>query len=403
MSATTASALRRRPSFEPIVAAPPAPRRDYRIRELDGLRGMAALCAVVYHYIEGPSRRLPVVAAFRTFLEATPFAIDTFFIVSGFLIGGILLRNTQSPAYYRTFYARRVSRILPIYYIWLAVYFALYALRGGGWGLYTPAGHGFLFVGASYLLLFQNFFPSIVESTYIVAPTWTLAVEEHFYLMAPPLVRRLSVRRLTHVLAGILIAAPLARAAVMFAGHGTVESRVALETWTFCRVDGIALGVLLALVWQAADRREWLMARARAFVPAIVVLTGMGLVLIGIDAAAWPMGDVIFAAFGRTVMQWCCLALMLFVLTNPASTFCGLLRSNVMREVGNISYCLYLVHWGVLWMISRFLLHSGFGESVRNDVFSAVLAFALSVLIAKVSWRFIEEPLMRRAHQRFTY
>ncbi len=115
------------------------------------------------------------------------------------------------------------------------------------------------------------------------------------------------------------------------------------------------------------------------------------------------MGDVIFAAFGRTVMQWCCLALMLFVLTNPASTFCRLLRSNTMREVGNISYCLYLVHWGVLWMISRFVLHSGSGESVRYDILSAVLAFAVSVLIAKASWRVIEEPLMRSAHQRFTY
>jgi peptidoglycan/LPS O-acetylase OafA/YrhL len=99
------------------------PGKGNHVPELDGLRGLAALCAVGYHYLFGPALAIPSIAILNTILEATPIALDTLFILSGFLIGGILLRSTQSPNYYKTFYLRRFHRIFPLYYFWIAVYF----------------------------------------------------------------------------------------------------------------------------------------------------------------------------------------------------------------------------------------------------------------------------------------
>jgi peptidoglycan/LPS O-acetylase OafA/YrhL len=74
-----------------------------------------------------------------------------------------------------------------------------------------------------------------------------------------------------------------------------------------------------------------------------------------------------------------------------------------MRGVGKISYCLYFVHWGVLWIIVRFVLHTKFGSSPRLELAAAPFALAISFAIAKLSWKFLEFPLIRRAHRCYSY
>jgi peptidoglycan/LPS O-acetylase OafA/YrhL len=373
------------------------------VPELDGLRGLAALAAVAYHCLEGPARRFPAFAPFQQFLQVTPFALDTFFVLSGFLIGGILLRSRASPTYYRTFYMRRAYRILPVYYVWIGVYLLLYSLHRGEWGLRIPDGHSTAFIAASFLLFFQNFFVAIIESTYIMAPAWTLAVEEHFYLLAPPLVRRLSRRHLTQVLWGIVALGPVVRFAVVWSG-GSQWGRIAVNIWTPCRFDALALGILLAIVWQSEKWRLRIRARAGLFVPLIAGLTLVGFVLLHFGAVGDSPGQGLALALARTAMILCCLSLILFALAKPASVFSGFLRSTFMRGVGRISYCLYLVHWGVIWMISRFVFHASFfGESLRRDLVSVAAGILISLAIAKLSWRLLEGPLLRRAHARYQY
>jgi peptidoglycan/LPS O-acetylase OafA/YrhL len=392
------------PGDRPDAAATPLRSADKgnHVPELDGLRGLAALCAVGYHYLFGPALAIPAVAVLNTVLEATPIALDTFFILSGFLIGGILLRSKDSPNYYRTFYLRRFHRILPLYYCWIAVYIVFF-FAGKGWGLVAPAGYSTPFVFASFLLMFQNFFIAIVESTYIVSPTWTLAVEEQFYLLAPPCIKRLSQRRLIQALCGVILLAPVLRGFIIkFIGHAEFWSRVATRIWTPCHADALAIGVLLAMAWDSQEKRRWIQEHSRFLPLGMLLFTALGSVLLRLAYTNVPHTYVLTAAFAQTAMELSCLCLMVFVLTHPGSLLCKFLRSDTMRGVGKISYCLYLVHWGVLWIIVRFVLHTKFGSSPRLELAAAPFALAISFAIARLSWKFLESPLIRRAH-RYSY
>ena len=385
----------------PEKAVAPARSEDKgnHVPEFDGLRGLAALCAVGYHYLFGPALAIPSIAVLNTILEATPIALDTFFILSGFLIGGILLRSKESPNYYKTFYLRRFHRILPLYYCWIGVY-VIFFFAGKGWGMVAPAGYKTPFVFASFLFMCQNFFIAIVESTYIVSPTWTLAVEEQFYLLAPPTIKRLSSRRLAQVLFGVIVLAPILRGFIIkFIGHGEFWSRVATRIWTPCHADALAIGVLLAMAWDSEQKRRWLKEHSRLLPWGMLIFTAIGSVLLRMAYSNVPHTFVLTAAFAQTAMELSCLCLMIFVLTHPDSSFCKFLRSDRMRGMGKISYCLYLVHWGILWMIARFVLHIKFGDAPRLELAVAPMALVISLAVAKLSWKFLESPLIRRGHQ----
>lgn len=192
------------------------------------------------------------------FWEMSPICLDSFLILSGSLIGTGLLATRDSPTYYRNFYRRRIFRIFPIYYLWIALLCLLYFV-GQGWGLEPPAYLSGAFYLLSFAFFFHNFFPSIIESSFIVAPTWTPAVEEHFYLLAPVCIRYLSHRPLVQCLLGVIIASPIFRG-VLFEviGHRAEWADIATRIWSPCRADALALGVLLAIAWDSPELREWL-------------------------------------------------------------------------------------------------------------------------------------------------
>jgi peptidoglycan/LPS O-acetylase OafA/YrhL len=99
------------PSSGPVPLA--EVKQSFRFPELDGLRGLAALCVAVFHHMSGPAEKFPILHRVLLLSELTPVSRDTFFILSGFLIGGILLRMRNLPEYYKPFYTRRFLRIMP--------------------------------------------------------------------------------------------------------------------------------------------------------------------------------------------------------------------------------------------------------------------------------------------------
>src|SRR2546425_632822 len=104
-----------------------------RVAELDGLRGTAVLFVLIHHYVlrEGATAPGIVVSSLQRFASLGWTGVDLFFVLSGFLIGGILMDARASPSYFKTFYVRRFFRIIPIYYLWIACYVALVAVVGG--------------------------------------------------------------------------------------------------------------------------------------------------------------------------------------------------------------------------------------------------------------------------------
>ena len=160
-----------------------------RSNALDLVRGTAILMVVAYHLIPN--------------LEVARTGVDLFFVLSGFLVGGILIDNRNSGSYYRTFFARRFFRIWPLYLLLLFLVGLLCGLDQPLW---------------QYLLFLQTFdwlaqWPS--EGFRWMVPTWSLAVEEQFYLFLPFLIRIVPPRRLAPVAIGIALIAPIYRLVVI--------------------------------------------------------------------------------------------------------------------------------------------------------------------------------------------
>jgi peptidoglycan/LPS O-acetylase OafA/YrhL len=221
-----------------------------RIPELDGLRGFAISLVLLCHYLQdgrvGPRHSL----AARTgeVLGLGTFGVDLFFILSGFLIGGILLNSRSSPKYYSTFYRRRFFRIIPIYYCWL-ILFGLVMLAAKKWGVAGGADFTTITPYWAYFIFIQNYFHgSTAIQAFWLGPLWSLAVEEQFYLLAPPLVRKLSPARLVKILMGVLVFSLLLRLFLSsFCGADHDYWGINASTnWMFCHADDLALDMLVA-------------------------------------------------------------------------------------------------------------------------------------------------------------
>jgi peptidoglycan/LPS O-acetylase OafA/YrhL len=217
-----------------------------RLPELDGIRGAAIIAVFLYHYVNAGVEHGPL-AYFGKLFRLGWAGVDLFFVLSGFLIGGILLDSRSSPNYFRTFYIRRMHRILPIYYLWVTL-FGIVGYAGARWHpevfvISVPLG--------AYFLFLQNviFTPLSTYSLFVIGATWSLAVEEQFYVIAPLVVRFLSVRRLTWALVACTVAgAPILRA-ILFAYWSNGPRAI---YWMMpCRADSLAMGMLAAVAWRS--------------------------------------------------------------------------------------------------------------------------------------------------------
>jgi peptidoglycan/LPS O-acetylase OafA/YrhL len=368
-----------------------------RISQLDGLRGLAILMVISLHYLndihhgEFGTWSYKLGCAFRLGW----LGVDLFFVLSGFLIGRILLGVRESPYYFRTFYLRRLHRIVPIYYLLILLYLlVLWCARVRVEGL-LPVDTHFTKVIPIYFAFLQNYYvisPPHTLGWFWFLVTWSLAVEEQFYLVAPPLIRFLNRETLKRVLIATLLLAPLFRFVLYtFLRDGNI----AMYVWTPCRADSLALGVLTALLWEQGTISSWLDRNRRLFHIGLMVL-----------AVAIPLCiKWIYSPFGLVMgtvgYSWFALffaGLIVWGLFEPEGVWGRFLRNTFLREMGCLSYCLYLVHWPVLGFLHAAIL----GKYPNNDTLKSAavtgLALAVSYGIAKTTWHVIEKPLIDRAH-----
>ncbi len=364
-----------------------------RIPELDGLRGIAILLVWTAHYFAVPGKGMASLLGGYWFRLGWT-GVDLFFVLSGFLIGGILLNVRASPRYFRTFYARRFFRIIPLYYAWISIYLVLAAFAAP----YISARIGSvqridLPILAHFFFLqnFRNFLTSTVSLWWLSA-TWSLAVEEQFYLVSPLVVRFLSRRALIVSLIGVTAAAPFLR--------WIIRSRIDSGPWLAyrlmpCRADSLAIGMLAAIVWSSPKSRDWLARHA-------TLLYGLFGVLFAGVAYLWrwhsdPLQSLTQTA-GYTWLALFFAVALLLAISRPQSPFAFFTRFAFFREMGGVSYCIYVIHETVFLFCQRILLHAlpvATDERVAGVTFLAAL---ITYAIAKLSWKFLEEPLLRRGH-----
>jgi peptidoglycan/LPS O-acetylase OafA/YrhL len=345
------------------------------IPQFDGLRGVAILLVLIGH--SGFLEALPHAGM----LEYTRFGVDLFFVLSGFLITGILLDSKGSEHYFRNFYARRALRIWPLYYLLLFVVFAVAPLfrpsmRATAAGIW-PA---FVFYVQNIALVRHDTYP------FALGATWSLAVEEQFYLTWPLMVFLLKKRTLAIVSMSLVFLSLSLRLIGHF--HGAPSGF--LHQFTLSRLDAIALGTLAALWLRSANctLSRW---RTRAY--QFLVLGVVGVLL----ARLLMHRNSSIVGYTPLAMAFAGLLGMSLVSDSRSSVLGRALSADWLRYVGKISYGIYLLHYPIFVLWARFIASESFLPS--NPLARNLLAFAgqilLAIVAAAISWRLFEQPLLR--------
>lgn len=361
-----------------------------RIPALDGIRGMAILFVLVWHYFTIQAHAKPGTLLYppvEFLLQATRLTwsgVDLFFVLSGFLIGGILLDNRLADSYYKTFYVRRALRILPSYFLMVALFIVVVQK--------LPEDFQWLSENSppiwSFLTFTQNYIMGMNEAFggNWLGITWSLAIEEQFYLILPFLIRTIRKEILPYFLIAAILVGPISRFFIEGLGG---------YVYTFCRTDALMLGVLIAwLVRQpgaAAFLRRHLGVVAAVFVVLFIGAAGLTFNVV--------KGDRFFTYFWLALLYGSFILLVFLLQDSRLGRF---LAGPIPVWFGLRSYCIYLIHQGVsgLWHLS--LRHGPPEMSNAKDVYATLLSFVTVLVVAELSYRFIETPILNLGH-RFRY
>jgi peptidoglycan/LPS O-acetylase OafA/YrhL len=333
-----------------------------RIPQLDAVRGIAILLVILHN----ESSALPPLRLERLFANGW-MGVDLFFVLSGFLITGILVDAKQSDDYFRNFYARRCLRIWPLYYSLLVFMFVIVPLL-------RPSEAHTVFEKSSpwwsYPLFLQNVLnPAPTSAAGALAVTWSLAIEEQFYLVWPVVVRFASLAQVRRLAILVVCLSPLLRLYLSF--HG-----VNLYTNVLCRLDGLMAGALLALTVRSGARpldrfvrRAWI-ALAAAVPLAFACETAN---------ARW----IVFSLTAAAAVSFVYLALC-----SPNAWLQRLLANRFLVYTGTISYGLYLLHKIPFDVAKSFPVD-------RHPLLALPILLAACYAMAALSWNLLEKPFLR--------
>lgn len=383
-------------TFSPSISAsyprgdtgPPQPQNLGHIPALDGVRGLAILAVMIYrfglrgdfHSTSGEDEFPQLV--FQTLLLGQR-GVDLFFVLSGFLITGILFDARGEPHFFRHFYTRRILRILPLYYGSLVLFLLViprflssaqfpinHAMEDQHWLWLHAANFSHLLRGDWSLGRLDHF--------------WSLAIEEHFYFIWP-LVIFLCTRKSALWICGVgIVGTMIARIAWLKAGGGDV----AVETLTIFRIDGLLTGAWLALAVRGSDGAaavakpaSWVfVATAILLVP--LVLTGKRLMMIP---------ETIFAVFFTSVLA-------IILGGDSHAWYKKLCETSFLRFFGKYSYAMYIFQNPLIPLTALLFTSKEFesltGSFVAGRLLYGLLMAAITTAVSLLSWNLFEKHFL---------
>lgn len=342
------------------------------ILELDGLRAIAIVSVMLFH------------------LSVPGFAlgwagVNLFFVISGFLITGILLDTKNQKLYFRNFYVRRALRIFPIYYLSVVVIVI--------WAKLSDQSVRDL---PYFLLYLQNFVYGLylnkANFPYLFAHSWSLAIEEQFYIFWPLVIFFLTPRRLLLVLVCLFMLGPISRIVIFAASNNPFLTNRLLPS----QIDCLCAGALLALLL----RQHWLsnsiIAKASIVIACIVTLLSIGLVVRTGYSEYYDFTYLrdeqlnLFLTSNLAILFACLLAIVLLFET-PVSYF---LRMDFLRHIGKISYGLYLYHFPIYFVVDAVTAQSPFAQLQFPGFIVIGIKLLATYIVSILSWKIIESRIL---------
>lgn len=358
--------------------------RSGHLPVLDGIRGLAILLVTLYRFDIGPEySQWPGSLLFQV-LRHGDIGVDLFFVLSGFLITGILFDTKGSEHYFRNFYVRRALRIFPLYYGFLFVtLFVLPRLCGPEYDLFPEAkcNQAWLWLYGANLLV-------AMRDTWCLGSFdhfWSLSVEEHFYFMWPLVIFCLSRRQAMVVSLVAIVFSTVGRVVWIRLGGGGAT----MEAFTLFRLDGLATGALLALAARGPLGFRPLVNRA------VAMAIACGAALIGIWQSAHPklhgIPLLILALFFG--------ALLVLAMESHASSWWGMFwRSRALRFFSKYSYAMYVFQLPLIRIMQPVLtpdmLCSGLASVFFGRLAYIGIMTTITSVLAVLSWHLYEKHFL---------
>ena len=356
-----------------------------RILELDGLRGIAILMVLAFHIF-------PVAEQFSnqgftawiSKLSSMGWAgVDVFFVLSGFLITSILIREKNHPHYFRNFYTRRVLRIMPVYYLLITILFVVNFLAG--WidikTVLKSAAWFYTFTG-NWLYAFND-----VRGFYF-EHLWSIAIEEQFYLVWPIIVLRYEPKKISKIGIATMLFALLTRVVLVFFSkdYGNTFPYYA----TISRLDGLMLGSMIATGFQTGLISQFPKNAAKFLIISLAIICTC--IVYKPDALLW--NNELMLTVGFSALALLAGALIIIAQTwNEAHFLRRFFRFPVLLFLGKYSYALYLFHWPVLFLIMNLFLKISSVGFIPWLVFS-LACFFVTIGLSFISWNILEYPIL---------
>jgi len=360
---------------------------------LDGVRGLAVLMVLLLHFVGGMVPTNEIEHAVAGVTSYGGYGVELFFVLSGFLITGILYDSRNKAGYFKNFYMRRFLRIFPLYYGVLALVFQVaplvQALRG-------PA-LDFLREHQAWAWLYgvNVFIASRGEWSFsYLDHFWSLSIEEHFYFVWPLVVWALgkNPRRLMAVSLSASLGAMLAR---------FVGSALGLSWWTTYvltpfRLDGLALGSFLAILGRQPGGTALIvrqLPRVAAGAAALVAATFAWTRLVTKHGLQYVL------PLRASLVLVLLAALLMWALVAPVETMTSrFFRNRAMVFLGTYSYGIYVYHHFLSYYLvthrTEFTLARWLGSHGAAVALQASLGMALAIGVAWVSYEAFEKPIL---------
>ncbi len=359
------------------------------IPALDGLRGIAIILVMLHHFTSlRPTSGLDALIGSVLFFFWT--GVDLFFVLSGFLITGILLDSRGGERYFTTFYARRTLRIFPLYYLVLMLAFVVLP-KFPAVNL-VLSGHADLPPQWPYWLYLTNF--SIAEGGWghaWVDVGWSLAIEEQFYLVWPLVIWLCPPRLVVWLCTAIFVAQVFGRS---FARASDVAV-LPIYVVTWFRLDGFVIGALLAVAL-----RRGIMPALDRLAPAVVIAGVAGLIAVTILGGHTWWWNRWMQQFGYSLIAVVGGAMLVSAINRPAdSLWPRMLSAGWLRAFGKYSYGLYLIHPPVMLAVREYVFNPlehetlGIAPWIAQVLFYGAAA-APTFALAWLSWRLFEAPIL---------
>lgn len=366
---------------------------------LDGIRGLAILLVIVCHTLGIFSQ---VGGIYESGIQRFVFfvfgngwlGVDLFFVLSGYLITGILIRSRGEQNFFVNFYARRTLRIFPLYYMYITL--VLFILP-----MFIPYMlgqiNGYLYLNFLYL---QNFIP-IASGTlpeYLLSHLWSLAVEEHFYLIWPLIVYRVSDRKIFKLGAAVIAGAILVRCSFLFlSGMRTFGIEYYVYRFTLCRADALMLGAMLAYAVRNAHLSS-LLQKYR-----LPCLYGSGLASVVLVVYAFLQNqkttDVhaskIVSSIGYTIFS-ILFTFLIYNLLNARRESVGsrFFDNGIMKFFGKYSYAMYIAHYPIIAFIYANFLETYNCDPSKKVLILFVATLAITSVVSWLSYHLIEKHFL---------